>query len=124
MLAVLGATSTSAQAAFPTATIVGGNIGGTEIVVSDALAAGTWMVVDAQCFRRQLWRCRIEDFRSGVDSIRYRAGFSTDRLEQYRNLWQMNLTALIAERFFTVTKVRDNSVAVITGTDLGIGFSP
>ena len=50
MLAVLGATSTSAQAAFPTATLVGGNIGGAEIVVSDALAAGTWMVVDASAF--------------------------------------------------------------------------
>jgi hypothetical protein len=47
MLAVIGGTSTSAEAAFLDATYVGGNIGGVEIVVSDVLAAGTWMVIDA-----------------------------------------------------------------------------
>ena len=40
------------------------------------------------------------------------------------NLWQLNLTALIAERFFAVSKVRDNSVAIVTGMDMSIGFSP
>jgi hypothetical protein len=40
------------------------------------------------------------------------------------SLWQNNLVGLIAERFFTVTKVRSNSVVTVTGTDLGIGFSP
>ena len=49
-LAVLGATSTSAEEAFPNAVITGGNIGGMEIVVSDALAANTWMVIDASAF--------------------------------------------------------------------------
>ena len=123
-LAVLGATSTSAQAAFPDVTYVGGNIGGFEVIVTDALPAGQWMVIDASAFVASSGDVELNildqasvQFDSAPDSPPTAA-------TNIVSLWQSNLVALIAERFFTVARVRSNSVAVITGTDLGIGFSP
>jgi Phage capsid family len=123
-LAVIGGTSTSAEAAFLDATYVGGSIGGLEIVVSDALAAGTWMVIDASAFIASSGDVELNILDQASIQFDTAPDSPPTAATNIQNLWQLNLVALIAERFFTVTRVRSNSVAVITGTDLGIGFSP
>jgi Phage capsid family len=124
MLAVIGGTSTSAEAAFLDATYVGGNIGGLEIVVSDALAAGTWMLIDASAFIASSGDVELNI----SNQMSIQLGTAPDSpptgSTNIISLWQNDLVALICERFFTVTKVRSNSVVVVTGADLGIGFSP
>ena len=123
-LVVIGATSTSAQAAFPDATPYGGSINGMEIVVSDALDAGTWMVIDASAFIASSGDVELNIYDQMSIQFDTAPDSPPTAATNIVSLWQNNLVALIAERFFTVARVRSNSVAVIVGTDLGIGFSP
>ena len=123
-LAILGATSTSAEAAFPDAAITGGSIGGMEIVVSDALAAGNVYVIDATAFVASSGDVELNVYDQMSLQMDTAPNSPPTLATNVVSLWQLNLVGLVAERYFMVTKVRDSSVAVMTGVDLGIGFSP
>jgi Phage capsid family len=123
-LAVVGATSVTGQPAFEGVTYLGGNIGGVELIVSDAIAANTAMLVDASAFVASSGDVELNILDQATLQFDTAPDSPPTASTSYQNLWQLNLVALVAERFFTVAKVRSNSVAVLTGADLTPGFSP
>jgi hypothetical protein len=101
--------------AFSQMTPHGGALGGLPVVVSDAVSAGQWLVVDAA------------QIAAGAGSIDLDASNQADvQMETsptsppttstvLTGLWQRDLVGLRATRYFTVERLHSSSVAVISG---------
>jgi hypothetical protein len=102
----------------------GGTIAGIEVIVSDALAAGQWALIDASAFAAAADLLMLStpshatiQFDSSPDS-------PPTAPTNFVSLWQLNKLALLAERFFIAERLRTNSVALVTSASYASGFSP
>jgi Phage capsid family len=121
-LAVLGDDNAGAKA-LPGTLPTGGTLDGLPLISSDAAAASTLTLFDAaQCV---VASGDIELDRSDVAMLALDTTPDSPPLvtTNYQSLWQQNMSALRAERFLSVQRMRLAAVASISGIT-GIGDSP
>jgi hypothetical protein len=102
----------------------GGAIAGIETLVSDALAAGTMTLINAASFAAAVDQLALSTLQHGSVQLDTSPDSPATGSTVFLSLWQLNKTALLAERFFIVEKLRTNGVAVINGAGYASGFSP
>lgn len=102
----------------------GGQIAGIEVIVSDALAAGQWVLLDASAFACAADLLTLSPFRHASVQFDTSPDSPATASTNFISLWQLNQLGLLAERFFIAERLRSNSVAQITGASYASGFSP
>jgi hypothetical protein len=110
-VALAMATGTDTTLLFPQATVTGGEISGIPVMVSDALAAGTFMLIDAAAIVVTDEGVNLAEAREASVALDDEPGDGTALI----SLWQHNLVAIRAERWFGFHVTRDTAVAVVTG---------
>jgi hypothetical protein len=123
-LAALGDAAGSANSAFPDMTPRGGVISGIEVIVSDSLSANQWILVDASAFAAASGDLILSPFRHTSIQMESSPDSPATSATNLLNLWQLNLTALVCERFFICERLRTSSVAVVQNAQYAFGFSP
>jgi hypothetical protein len=123
-LAALGDAAGSANSAFPDMSPRGGLISGIEVIVSDALSANQWILVDASSFAAASGDLALSPFRHTSIQMETSPDSPPSGATNLLNLWQLNMTALVAERFFICERLRTGSVAVVQNATYASGFSP
>lgn len=114
-----------AQSASPsTMTPSGGAIAGIPVVVSDSLAAGTWVLLDASAFAAASDVLRLTTLRHASVQMDTAPDSPATASTNFLSLWQLNQLGLLCERFWICERLRTNSVAQITGASYASGFSP
>ena len=109
-------TTTSGDLAFPQMGPSGGSIlPGVTALVSDQVAASTAMMIDATQLLAETGPIGLSMSRHTTLQFSDAPDFPPTALTGVINLWQFDLRALMAERFFGFAKVRANSVAVLSG---------
>ena len=97
-------------AAFPQMAANGGQIGGVTILVSGQLAAGTAVLFDATAIAAASEKIALSASREAVVTTVTSPASSV-------SLWQQNLVALRAERWFGFSLLRADGVASLSGVD-------
>jgi hypothetical protein len=104
-------------AAFPNLTPQGGSIQGIPVIVSDGVASGIVVLVDASGLGGNVGEAVLTTADQGSyqfsDVPDSPAGPSTN----WVSLWQMNQISLQCERYFLVERLRANSVATISNSN-------
>jgi HK97 family phage major capsid protein len=108
--------------AFPLMTPAGGEIQGTPVIVSDALAgesAGSTsiLLVDASGIVADVGTITLD--RSNVATLQLNDAPVGTASAAPQSLWQSDLTGLKAERYFAFSRLRDDAVAELTNVDYG-----
>jgi hypothetical protein len=102
----------------------GGVVAGIEALVSDALTANSWMLIDAAGFAGASGELAL----SALEHASFAMDTSPDSPQTSAtnmvSLWPADMVALTAERFFIAEKLRTNSAALVSGVEYGTGFSP
>jgi HK97 family phage major capsid protein len=101
-------------AAFPQMNVNGGSIGGVTVLVSGQLAAGTAVLFDATAIAAASENVTLFASREAVVTMAEASSVS---------LWQQDLVALRAERWFGFSLLRAYGVASLSGVDYS-GVSP
>jgi HK97 family phage major capsid protein len=117
-------TTTTGAAAFPQVGFAGGQIGGATVLVTDALAAGTLLLIDAAAVAASAGSVGLAVVRHGdlqFETVPDSPAISTSVL---RSLWQHNLTGLKAERAFGAELLRTSSAALLSAANYRTGNSP
>jgi hypothetical protein len=96
-LAVLGATSTSGQPAFENMGVNGGTVGGIQVLVSDALAAGTMVLVDSTGIAAGSGNIELDVFNNATIQLDSQPDSPPTGTTNLLNLWQMNMTGIRVE---------------------------
>jgi hypothetical protein len=125
MWAMMGSTSTNATPPFPDLTVSGGEISGIRVIASDAVTtAGQVILFDAGSIASNSGDVELSVLSEGsvfADS----APDSPSAGSIATSLWQLNLSALRAERWHASEKLRASSVAALTNSNSYVtGFSP
>jgi hypothetical protein len=107
ILAVLSGVS---GVAFPQMTVNGGSIGGVTVLVSGQLAAGTGVLFDATAIAATSENVSLSASREAVVTM-VTSPAST------ASLWQEDLAAVRAERWFGLSLLRADGVASLSGVD-------
>jgi hypothetical protein len=102
----------------------GGTVAGIEVVISDALAAGQWALIDASGFAAAADLLQLSTLAHASIDLQTSPDSPATPSTNFYSLWQLNQVALLAERFFIAEKLRTNSVAVINSASYAGGFSP
>jgi hypothetical protein len=102
----------------------GGTIAGVEVLVSDALAADTWLLVDATAFAAATGEIALTTLRHGSINMSTTPDSPPTSATHLHSLWQLNQRALVAERFFILEKLRTDAAAVVGSANYASGFSP
>ena len=95
-------------AAFPQMAVNGGSIGGVTILVSGQLASGTAVLFDATAIAAASENVTLSASREAVVTMAEASSVS---------LWQQDLVALRAERWFGFALLRADGVASLSGVD-------
>src|SRR5262249_39957885 len=121
-----GASSSTGNAAFPTLGINGGEImPGLRVIPSDAVAAGQVILVDAASLAGNADAIELSVLSEASMMLDSSPDSPPTGSTFFQSLWQQNLSAIVAERFFGAQKLRASSVAALSnpGSYLS-GFSP
>jgi HK97 family phage major capsid protein len=120
-LAVLG--DSAGGKAFPGVTPMGGTLDGIPLLVSDVATAQTLILLDAA--QVAVAAGVVELDRSNVATLQLDSAPDSPPLvsSNYQPLWQLDQSALRAERFLSVARLRTTAVASVSGIT-GIGNSP
>jgi hypothetical protein len=123
--ALMGATATNAAPAFPEMTPAGGAIAGMRVVTSDALTAGQVVLVDASGLVLAGGPITLDTMSHGSLQFDSAPDSPPGAATPYVSLWQMNLVALTAERFWFARKNRSDCVqTLVNSNSYQSGFSP
>jgi hypothetical protein len=124
-IALMGSTSTSGVAAFDGMTVQGGVIAGIEVIVSDAVGQGQMVLFDAQAFAGVVEEATLQVMTEGTIMAADPPDSPVTASSLFQSLWQLNLSAILCERWFAVQRIRANSVAAVSSvSDYGSGNSP
>ena len=124
-LSLMGATSTNGAPAFEQMTYQGGEIAGLQVVTSDAVSQGQMILIDAQGFAGAVEPATLQVMKEGTIMAADPADSPVTASSLFQSLWQLNLSALLCERWFGVQRLRTNSVAAVSNaSDYGSGNSP
>jgi Phage capsid family len=120
-LSVIG--DSAGAKAFDGVTPLGGELDGVPILISDAAAASTLYLLDAS--QIAIAAGEIELDRSDMATLQLDSTPDSPPVvgTNYQSLWAQNMSALRAERFLSVQRLRTTAVASVSGIT-GIGNSP
>ncbi len=104
-------TTSGGNAAFPDATVQGGSIAGVPILISDNVAAGSIILVDATGI------AAANDIITQQVADQAAIALNPDAPTSLTSMWQIGLLGIKCERWFGVEKLRDDCVAVIEDAD-------
>lgn len=111
------------SAAFPDARWDGGEISGIPILVSDGVTAGQLILVDASGIAGDAGGMVLDDARHVTLDLNDAPDSPPVASTSLTNLWQHDLVAIRAERWFGVERLRTSAVAII-GNVAPTGDSP
>lgn len=107
------AAATGGVAAFPNMTPQGGTIAGVPVVVTDA-AAGSLIVLDANAIAAGSETLVLDSTREASIQLQSTPDSPSTASTVLTPLWQQNMVALRAERFFGATLLRSSGAALAT----------
>ena len=102
----------------------GGQIAGIETLVSDSLAADTFVLLDAMAFAAASGDLAISSMGHSTFQLDTSPDSPIVASTNMISLWAQNLLALLCERFFICERLRAGAVASVTGASYASGFSP
>lgn len=120
-LAVLS--DASGAAAFPDMTPTGGTISGMTVLVSSAVTAGQIIMVDASQIGAVRGDVQLDSAEEAMVVLDTAPDSPPLASTIPTSLWQHDLTALRAERYFTAVRLRTTAVSLLTGAAF-FGNSP
>ncbi len=97
---------------FPGMTPAGGTIGGIPVLASDGVPAGTLVMVDAAQIAAGTGTVTLDEATQAAIQL---DDAPADGPAPLTSLWQLNLAAIKAERYFGFERLNDAAVAVLTG---------
>ena len=103
--------------AFPDLTPTGGSINGITVLVSDAVTAGQVILADASGIAAASGDLMMNDFDEGSFQGEAPADSPISSSTNFQSLWQLNLTAIVVERFFVAVRLRSDAVAVVSNSN-------
>lgn len=121
LLAVLH--TNAGDAAFPGATYRGGEIAGITVIASDGVPANTMVLADAQQIAAASDTITLDASREAIVQLDTAPDSPPTASSNLVSLWQLNMIALKAERWFGAQKLTTAGVAVLTNIAY-IGDSP
>jgi hypothetical protein len=126
MWAMMGATPTTAFQAFPELTVQGGTMSGMRVVASDALPnVGQVILVDAAQVAANTGAIELSVLSEGSVMSDSLPDSPVTGTTVFTSLWQNNLSALRAERWWGAERLRSTAVAsLINANSYATGFSP
>lgn len=113
----------SGAAAFPTATVNGGSIGGIPIIVCDEATDGEIILVDSSQVAAGTEGFVLDSSTEATLDLSSPGDSPQTASTSQTSLWQLNLVALKAERFIAARLLRSDAAAKITGASF-TGGSP
>ena len=123
-LAALGDAAGSANSAFPDMSPRGGVISGIEVIISDSLTANSWMLVDASSFAAASGDLALSPLRHASINFESTPDSPPTSATNMIGLWQSDMSAIVAERFFICERLRSSAVALVQNATYASGFSP
>jgi HK97 family phage major capsid protein len=102
-------------AAFPAATVTGGQIGGIPIVICDEATAGEMILLDASQVAAGQDGLRLDSTTQATLELASPGDSPITASTLQTSLWQANLAAVRAERYIGAKLLRSDAVAKITG---------
>ncbi len=103
--------------AFPDLGPQGGTINQIPVLVSDGLLTGQVVVVDASGIAANPGTVNLQNFENGIVASDSAPDSPVTATTSFESLWQMNKTAVVAERFFLGAKLRSDAVALSTNSN-------
>jgi hypothetical protein len=103
------------SAAFSQLTPTGGTIGGMTVVTTDAVAAGTIVLVDAAQIAAGQQTITLDASQEALLQINDVPDSPPIVSSLFTSLWQQDLSALRATRYFGVLRLRSTAVATLSG---------
>lgn len=100
--------------AFPNMTPSGGTVGGTEVLVSDAVGDDEVVLLSADQIAASAGTIRLDS----ASHATLRMSSTPDSDPTLSSLWQANKIGLRAERYYGAVPLRSDCAAVLTGLDL------
>lgn len=105
-------TDSKGLSAFPTLSPTGGTVNGVIVIASDGVPTGQVILADASGIAASPGEMILQQFSEGS----FQADSSPDSPQTAAtnliSLWQLNLTAVVIERFLCAVKLRSDAVAV------------
>jgi HK97 family phage major capsid protein len=98
--------------AFPLLTPTGGSINGITVLTSDSVSAGNVILADASGIAAASGDVALNEFREGTVQLESAPDSPTSASTNYISLWQLNLTAIMVERFIVAVRLRSDAVAL------------
>ena len=103
--------------AFPDLTPQGGSINGITVLVSDGVTAGKVVLADASGIAAGSGDVTLNEFREGMVQLDTSPDSPPSASTNFVSLWQLNLSALVVERFFVAARLRADAVAVCSNSN-------
>ena len=103
--------------AFPNLTPQGGSINGITVLTSDGVTAGNVVLVDASGIAAGSGDLMLNEFREGMVQLDTSPDSPPSASTNFVSLWQLNLSALVVERFFVAARLRADAVAVCSNSN-------
>jgi Phage capsid family len=125
MWAAMGATATNGRPAFPQMTPQGGSILGITVIASDAVTAGQVVLVDATGIAAGSDTITLNTMAEGTIMPDSAPDSPQVAGTNVVSLWQSDLSAILAERWWTCEKLLSTAVAAVSNSNsYQQGFSP
>ena len=103
--------------AFPDLTPQGGSINGITVLVSDGVTVGNVLLADASGIAAGSGDVTLNEFREGMVQLDTAPDSPPSASTNFVSLWQLNLSALVVERFFVAARLRPDAVAVCNNSN-------
>ena len=103
--------------AFPDLTPQGGSINGITVLVSDGVTVGNVLLADASGIAAGSGDVTLNEFREGMVQLDTAPDSPPSASTNFVSLWQLNLSALVVERFFVAARLRSDAVAVCNNSN-------
>jgi hypothetical protein len=123
-LCALGDAAGSANSAFPQMSPRGGMISGIEVLISDAPTTNSWLLIDATAFAAASGDIALSSLKNASVNMDTSPDSPAVAGTNLQSLWQLNMSAVLAERFFFCERLRTGAVAIVQNATYASGFSP
>jgi hypothetical protein len=110
-------TDSKGVSAFPDLGPLGGSINQIPVLVSEGVTAGNVVLVDASGIAAASGDLVLNEFREGMIQLDSAPDSPPSASTNFVSLWQLNLTAIVVERFFVAARLRSDAVAVCSNSN-------
>jgi hypothetical protein len=110
-------TDSKGVSAFPDLGPLGGSINQIPVLVSEGVTAGNVVLVDGSGIAAASGDLVLNEFREGMMQLDTAPDSPPSASTNFVSLWQLNLSALVVERFFVTARLRSDAVAVCSNSN-------